>query len=34
MTRPAFTRGLALPSVGKHDEAAKTRAREALDSLN
>jgi tetratricopeptide (TPR) repeat protein len=32
--RAAFTRGLALPSVGKHDEAAKARAREALARLN
>ncbi len=31
--RKAFDRGLALPSVGKHDEAAKTRAREALAAL-
>lgn len=31
--RAAFTRGLALPSTGKHDEAAKSRARSALTSL-
>lgn len=31
--RDAFNRGLALPSAGKHDEAAKSRAREALRSL-
>jgi tetratricopeptide (TPR) repeat protein len=31
--RAAFNRGLALPSTGKHDEAAKTRAREALKIL-
>lgn len=32
--RAAFNRGLALPSTGKHDEAAKSRAREALRRLN
>ena len=32
--RAAFNRGLALPSAGKHDEAAKTRAREALKALD
>jgi tetratricopeptide (TPR) repeat protein len=32
--RHAFTRGLALPSVGKHDEAAKARARAALAKLD
>jgi tetratricopeptide (TPR) repeat protein len=32
--RAAFNRGLALPSTGKHDEAAKTRAREALRRLD
>jgi tetratricopeptide (TPR) repeat protein len=32
--RAAFNRGLALPSTGKHDEAAKTRAREALQRLD
>jgi tetratricopeptide (TPR) repeat protein len=31
--RAAFNRGLSLPSAGKHDEAAKARAREALQSL-
>jgi tetratricopeptide (TPR) repeat protein len=31
--RAAFNRGLALPSVGKHDEAAKVRAREGLNAL-
>lgn len=31
--RAAFARGLALPCTGKHDEAAKTRAREALSKL-
>jgi tetratricopeptide (TPR) repeat protein len=31
--RNAFERGLALPSIGKHDDAAKTRAREALAEL-
>jgi tetratricopeptide (TPR) repeat protein len=31
--RAAFERGLALPSVGKHDETAKTRARSALANL-
>lgn len=31
--RAAFSRGLDLPSVGKHDEAAKTRARSALARL-
>jgi tetratricopeptide (TPR) repeat protein len=31
--RAAFMRGLALPSTGKHDEAAKARAREALRHL-
>ena len=31
--RAAFNRGLALPSVGKHDEAAKIRAREGLNAL-
>lgn len=31
--RAAFERGLALPSTGKHDEAAKTRAREKLETL-
>ena len=32
--RAAFNRGLALPSTGKHDEAAKTRAREAIKRLD
>jgi len=32
--RAAFKRGLALPAVGKHDEAAKIRAREALKALD
>ncbi|HSI09830.1 MAG: hypothetical protein ACAH89_06240 [Rariglobus sp.] len=31
--RAAFTRGLELPSTGKHDEAAKFRARAALQRL-
>lgn len=32
--RAAFTRGLALTSTGKHDEAAKFRARKALTTLD
>ena len=31
--RAAFNRGLSLPSTGKHDEAAKVRAREGLNAL-
>ncbi|CAM2873689.1 hypothetical protein [Rariglobus hedericola] len=31
--RVAFNRGLALPSTGKHDDAAKDRARAALQQL-
>lgn len=31
--REAFARGLALPSRAKHDEEAKARAREALETL-
>lgn len=32
--RAQFEKGLAMPSRGKHDEAAKARAREALEKLS